>query len=33
MGGRVKCACLCTACADMVYLKELERDITTRAMA
>ena len=23
----------CTACADMVYLKELEREVTTTAMA
>ena len=23
----------CTACTDMVYLKELERDVTTIAMA
>ena len=23
----------CTACADMVYSKELERDVTTTAMA
>ena len=23
----------CTACTDMVYLKELERDVTTTAMA
>ena len=23
----------CTACTDMVYLKELERDLTTTAMA
>ena len=24
---------LCTACTDMVYSKELERDVTTTAMA
>ena len=24
---------VCTACTDMVYLKELERDVTTSAMA
>ena len=23
----------CTACTDMVYLKELERDVTTTAMS
>ena len=23
----------CTACTDMVYFKELERDVTTTAMA
>ena len=28
------CACMyCTACTDMVNSKELERDITTTAMA
>ena len=26
-------AAACTACTDMVYSKELERDVTTRAMA
>ena len=26
-------ALACTACTDMVYLKELERDVTTTAMA
>ena len=31
--GGVKCASLCTACTDMVYSKELERDVTTRAIA
>ena len=27
------CAPACTACTDMVYSKELERDVTTTAMA
>ena len=27
------CAPSCTACTDMVYSKELERDVTTTAMA
>ena len=31
--GGVKCASLCTACTDRVYSEELERDVTTRAMA
>ena len=26
-------AAACTACTDTVYSKELERDVTTRAMA
>ena len=30
MWGGIKCASLCT---DMVYSKELERDVATRAMA
>ena len=32
-GAGVKCASLCSACTDMIYSKELERDVTTRAMA